>query len=97
MQWGCSLPLASVRVLVGIVSGGLLVGGDAAMLVGVCSCVIVLVNIGDGVPLVGGGVATSVGSGILVGSTVLMLLVVLGPVEVYNIHMEQFAYKVCYS
>ena len=77
--------------------GGLLVGGDAAMLVGVCSCVIVLVNMGDGVPLVGGGVATSVGSGLPVGSTVLMLLVVLSPVGVYNIHVEQYIYKVCYS
>ena len=47
--------------------------------------------------LVGDGVAASVGVRSPVGSTVLMLLVVLGPVEVYNIHMEQYVYKVCYS
>ena len=41
-----------------------------------------LVGIVDDVPLVGGGVATSIGSGLPVVSTVLMLLVVLGPVEV---------------
>ena len=46
--------------------------------------------------LVGGGVATSVGVRSPVGSTVLMLLVVLDPVEVYNIHVEQYIYKVCY-
>ena len=57
-----------------------------------------LVGIVDDVPLVvGGGVAASVGSGLPVVSTVLMLLVVLGPVGVYNIHMEQYANKVCYS
>ena len=41
-----------------------------------------LVGIGDEVPLVVGGVAASVGVGLPVVSTVLMLLVVLGPVEV---------------
>ena len=55
------------------------------------------VGVVDGVPLVVGGVAASVGSGLPVVSTVLMLLVVLGPVEVYNMHMEQYIYKVCYS
>ena len=41
-----------------------------------------LVGIVDDVPLVGGGVATSVGVRSPVVSTVLMLLVVLCPVEV---------------
>ena len=41
-----------------------------------------LVGIVDDVPLVVGGVAASVGSGLPVVSTILMLLVVLGPVEV---------------
>ena len=45
-------------------------------------CVTVTVGVVDGVPLVVGGVAASVGSGLPVVSTVLMLLVVLGPVEV---------------
>ena len=57
-----------------------------------------LVGIGDGIPLVvGGAVAASVGVRSPVGSTVLMLLVVLSPVGVYNIHVEQYVYKVCYS
>ena len=47
--------------------------------------------------LVVGSVATSVGVRSPVASTVLMLLVVLSPVEVYNIHVEQYVYKVCYS
>ena len=47
--------------------------------------------------LVVGAVAASVGVGLPVVSTVLMLLVVLSPVEVYNIHVEQYIYKVCYS
>ena len=50
-----------------------------------CECsVTVLVGIVDGVLLVGGSVATSVGARSPVGSTVLMLLVVLGPVEMYK-------------
>ena len=77
-----SLPV--VTVLVEVVNGVLLlVGGGAATLVGVWPCVTVLVGIVDGVLLVGGsGVATSVGVKSPVGSTVLMLLVVLSPVEV---------------
>ena len=59
-------------------------------------CVTVMVGVGDGILLVGSGVATSVGVRSSVGSTVLMLLVVLGPVGVYNIHVEQHIYKVCY-
>ena len=54
-----------------------------------CS-VTVVVGVGDGALLVGGGVAMSVGGGLPVGSTVLMLLVVLGPVAVYNIHCKKF-------
>ena len=76
-----SLPV--VTVLVEVVNGVLLlVGGGAAMLVGAWPWVTVLVGVVDGVPLVVGGVAASVGGGLPVVSTVLMLLVVLGPVEV---------------
>ena len=56
-----------------------------------------LVGIVNEVPLLAGGVAASVGVRSRVGSTVLMLLVGLGSVEVYNIHVEQYVYKVCYS
>ena len=39
--------------------------------------------------LVGGAVAASVEVGLPVGCNVLVLLVVLGPVEMYNIHTVQ--------
>ena len=81
---------AGVTVLVGIVDRGLLVGGGIAMLLEAWPCVTVLVSVVDDVPLVVGGVAASVGGGLPVGSTVLMLLVVLGPVEVSNIHFKKF-------
>ena len=60
-------------------------------------CVTVTVGVGDGVLLIVGVVAASVGFRSPVVSTVLMLLVVLSPVGVYNIHVEQYIYKVCYS
>ena len=55
VQWGSSLPVA---------------------------CLTVLVGVGDRVLLVGGSVETSVEVRSPAGSTVLMLLVVLSPVEV---------------
>ena len=72
-------------MLVGVVDGGLLVGSGVAMLVGVWSCVTVLVEVVDEGLLVVDGGATSVRVGSPVGSTVLMLLVVLSPVEMYTI------------
>ena len=50
-------------------------------------CVTVMVGVGDGVLLVGSGVATCVGVRSTVGSTVLVLLVVLGPVEMYGMYV----------
>ena len=56
------------------------------MLAGVWSCVTVLVEVVDeGLLIVDGAMATSVRVGSPVGSTVLMLLVVLSPVEMYTI------------
>ena len=77
-------------MVVGVGDGILLVGGGVATLVGVWLCVNVLVGIVDRGLLVGGGVTTSVGVRSPVGSTVLMLLVVLGPVKVSNIHCKTF-------
>ena len=74
--WGC---IATVLVEV---DGILLVGGGIATLLEAWPCVTVLVGIMDDVPLLVGGVAASVGVRSRVVSTVLMLLVVLGPVEV---------------
>ena len=52
------------------------------MCVGVWPCGFVLVGVLDGAPIVGGDVSVTVGVRPPVGSTVLMLLVALGPVEV---------------
>ena len=81
-----------VTMLVGVVDGGLPVGSGVAMLVGVWSCVTVLVEVVDEGLLVVDGGATSVRVGSPVGSTVLMLLVVLGPVEVYTILHYVYTY-----
>ena len=56
-----------------------------------------MVGVGDGVLLVGGGVATSVEVRSPVGSTVLVLLVVLSPkrYEMYTYGAAHFA-EVCY-
>ena len=97
VQWGCSLPVACLTVLVGVGDGRLLVGGGATTLVGVWSSITGLLEVVDGRLMVAGAVAASVGVRSPVVSTVLMLLVVLSPVEVYNIHMEQYVYKVYYS
>ena len=80
VQWGCSLPVACLTVLVGVGDGRLLVGG-ATTLVGVWSSVTGLLEVVDGRLLVVGDVAASVGVGLPVGCTVPVLLVVLASVE----------------
>ena len=68
-------------VLFGVLDGTPLVGGGEDICVGVWPCGFVLVGVLDGVPIVGGDVSVTVGVRSPVGSTVLMLLVALGPVE----------------
>ena len=68
VQWGCSLPVACLTVLVGVGDGRLLVGGGAAPL--------------------------RVGSP--VACTVIVLMVVLGSVEMYEIWGSHFAKVVQY-
>ena len=68
-------------MLVGVGNGRLLVGGGATTLVGVWSSVTGLLEVMDGRLLVAGDVAASVGVGLPVGCTVLVLLVVLASVE----------------
>ena len=81
VQWGCSLPVACLTVLVGVGDRRLLVGGGATTLVGVWSSVTGLLEVTDGRLLVAGDVAASVGVGPPVGCTVPVLLVVLASVE----------------
>ena len=78
-----SLPV--LTVLVDVVVRVPLVTGGEPMLV-VWACVTVLVGIGDGVPLVGSGVDVAEG----VGSTVLVLLVVVNPVEMCEIYTYMY-------
>ena len=97
MRWGSQVAKASVKrlqyylhayipvvcgiVMVGVMGGAPLVDGGEAVSVGVWSCIFVLFGVLDEVPIVGGDVSVTVGVRSPVGSTVLMLLVALGPVE----------------
>ena len=82
---GCSLPVACITVLVDVGDARLLVvGSGVAMLLGVLLSVTVLVEVVYRRLMIGGAVAASVGEGLPVGSTVLMLLVVLCPVEMHK-------------
>ena len=81
VQWGRSLPVACLTVLVGVGDVRLLVGGGATTLVGVWSSVTGLLEVVDGRLLVGGDVTASVEVGLPVGFTVLVLLVALASVE----------------
>ena len=68
------------------VDGVPLVGScAAALVVGVWPCVAVPVGVVDGVPPVGCSVTASVGVGLPVGSTILLLLVVLGTVKMCEV------------
>ena len=73
--WPCGF------VLFGVLDGTPLVGGGEDICVGVWPCGFVLVGVLDEVPIVGSDVSVTVGVRSPVGSTVLMLLVALGPVE----------------
>ena len=75
------IPVVCGIVMVGVMNGAPLVGGSDAVCVGVWSCIFVLFGVLDEVPIVGGDVSVTVGVRSPVGSTVLMLLVALGPVE----------------
>ena len=70
-----------VTVLVEVGDGVLLVGNGEGTLVVVWPCVAVPVGVVDGVPPVGCSVPAFVEAGLPVASTVLVLLVVLGPVK----------------
>ena len=76
------IPVVSGTVMVGVMNGAPLVGSGDAVCVGVGPCGFVLVGVLDGAPIVGGDVSVTVGVRPPVGSTVLMLLVSLGPVDV---------------
>ena len=73
--WSC------IFVLFGVLDGTPLVGGGEDICVGVWPCGFVLVGVLDGVPIVGGDMSVTVRVRSPVGSTVLRLLVALGPVE----------------
>ena len=75
------IPVVCGIVMVGVMGGAPLVDGGEAICVGVWSCIFVLFGVLDEVPIVGGDVSVTVGVRSPVGSTVLLLLVALGPVE----------------
>ena len=76
----CAASVPVVTLLDGVMDRAPLVGGGEAMLVGIWSCVAVVVGIGDGVvdgvPLVVVGSGVAVAVGLPVGSTVLALMII---------------------
>ena len=83
---GAMIVWLCVVVRVGIVDRVTLVGCGEVTLVRVCPCVTLLVGTVVGLTLIGSDVVASVEvAGLPVGCTALVLLVVLGPVEMYNV------------